>query len=468
MASVDSQSHEPHESHKTHKPDGSLARHGYRRDLGDGLVLRWSTPEDVERVAALYAQVFRRTVEAAPGLSAPLWARDMFSGRHPHIGPRDFALVEDTRSGAIVACACLLGYTCRYEGIPFGFGRPEAVATLPDYRRRGLIRSIFELLHARSTERGHLVQGITGIPNFYRQFGYEYALLLDEGFTVYFPAIPALKSGAAEPYSLREATLDDIPLLCGLWERVHASAAVWNDIEADYWRWAMAGMDPEARERWRVYLIVDSAGRKVGALIHLPWRWGTEMRVSALSVEAGVPLVRAVPSVLRGLRALADTSRPMRPEVPEVTAINFQCSDPALRGAMGDTPFVELAYKYAWYVRVADLPRFLRHIAPVLERRLEQSAHAGYTGELTLDFYRGGLRLAFESGKLITVEDWRRPVWGQGMAGFPPLVFLQALFGYRSLDDLRRVYPDVWAEGEATALLDALFPKRPSLLMPLD
>jgi hypothetical protein len=45
---------------------------------------------------------------------------------------------------------------------------------------------------------------------------------------------------------------------------------------------------------------------------------------------------------------------------------------------------------------------------------------------------------------------------------------LQLLFGYRSLDELRRIYPDVWAEGEATALLNALFPRRPSMLVPLD
>ena len=63
---------------------------------------------------------------------------------------------------------------------------------------------------------------------------------------------------------------------------------------------------------------------------------------------------------------------------------------------------------------------------------------------------------------------WSRPLWGEGKAGFPALVFLQLLFSYRSLDELRGFYPDVWAEGEATLLLDALFPKRPSCLIPLD
>lgn len=451
-----------------------MAHDGYRRDLGDGLVLRWSTPEDLERMITLYAQVFRSSAEAPLNREA-FWTRDRFSGRHPHMGPRDFAVVEDARSGDLVAATCLLGYTCAYEGIPFQFGRPESVATLPEYRRRGLIRAIFALIHAKSAARGQLVQGITGIAYYYRQFGYEYAANLgDEGLTVYFPEIPALKADAAEPYTLREAALDDIPLLCRLWARTRAGAALSTEIEEDYWRWAMAGTHPEAEQRWRVYVIVEADGRSVGALtlspgrVDEPGRRGAAMVVSGPMVEAGVPLVRVVPSVLRGVRALAGTTKPRTPETPAAGAITFHWGELALRGALGDTAFVEAAHPYAWYLRVADLPGFLRHVTPALERRLAASAQAGYTGELTLDFYRGGLRLAIERGKLTGIEDWQRPVWDAGMAGFPPLVFLQALFGHRSLAELRSIYPDVQAAGDATALLEALFPKRPALLMPLD
>ena len=78
------------------------------------------------------------------------------------------------------------------------------------------------------------------------------------------------------------------------------------------------------------------------------------------------------------------------------------------------------------------------------------------------------MRLGFESGKLAVAEAWRRPPWGDAKAGIPPLVFLQLLFGYRSLHELRGIYPDVFAEGEAATVLDALFPKRLSSLIPLD
>jgi hypothetical protein len=451
----------------------SMADDRYRRDLGDGLALRWSTPDDVERVVALYAQVFRRTAESPLNVHMPIWTRDMFSGRHPHIGPRDFAVVEDTRTGALVASTCLLGYACEYEGIRFQFGRPEVVASLPDYRRRGLIRAIFDLIHARSDARGDLVQGITGIEYYYRQFGYEYAVELDSVMTIYFAALPELKKAETEPYALREATAADVPLLRRLWDRARAYAGTSTVIEDEYWHWVITGMHPDALERWRVYVVIEPAGHAAGYLTMMPGRWGPAVTVDQLMVEEGVPMVRMVPSVLRGVRALAETTKAIRPETPPPGAINLRLGNGhPVRSALGDLPVVDSLspnrYPYAWYIRVADLPHFLRHVAPVLERRLAESLQAGYTGELTLDFYRGGLSLAIARGKLTAIEQWQRPVWGEAKAGFPPLVFLQLVFGHRSLHELRTIYPDVRAEGDAQPVLDALFPKRPAALLPLD
>ena len=64
-----------------------------------------------------------------------------------------------------------------------------------------------------------------------------------------------------------------------------------------------------------------------------------------------------------------------------------------------------------------------------------------------------------------TLELYRRhnfnPLGGCG------LVFLQLLFGYRGLDELRDAFPDVWAESPAEGLLRALFPKAPSWVIAL-
>jgi hypothetical protein len=43
------------------------------------------------------------------------------------------------------------------------------------------------------------------------------------------------------------------------------------------------------------------------------------------------------------------------------------------------------------------------------------------------------------------------------------LTFLQLLFGYRSLEELKYAYPDCWTKtDDALALLDIIFPRQPS------
>jgi hypothetical protein len=448
----------------------TISEASYRRNLGDNLVLRWSTAADAERLGELYSHVFRESAEAPLNTRSIAWTYDLIGGRHPLIGSGDFALVEDTRQGAIVSATCLMSQTWEYEGIAFPVGRPEIVATAPDYRNRGLVRSIFELIHARSAAQGHMAQGITGIGYYYRQFGYEYALDLGGNRAVFFAAIPKLKDGATEPFHLRNATIEDLPLVMRLYDSERARGPVSTRVDADYWRWVMAGQNIESGEGWDVKLIESAERRVVGYVLPRRLRWGSRLAIAGLAVEPDVSLVQVMPSVLRSLQAIAEGLPAWKADAPPADRLlfGFEAAHPAYDalgdlGATYDPP-------YAWYVRVPDLPRYIHQIAPALERRLAGSPVAGHTGELKLTFYRGGLRLAFERGRLTAAEDWRAQVWGpKAEAGFPPLVFLQLLFGRRSFADLRHAYPDVWAEDNAGAvLLETLFPARSSWVLPLD
>ena len=87
---------------------------------------------------------------------------------------------------------------------------------------------------------------------------------------------------------------------------------------------------------------------------------------------------------------------------------------------------------------------------------------------MKLSFYRGGLRLAFEDGRLTAAEEWAPSDWDGGQAGFPPLLFLQLVFGYQSLGHLHSTYPDVWINEDIRPLIEALFPARLSWVLPLD
>jgi hypothetical protein len=447
----------------------------YRRELGDGLVARWSSAADVEQIGDLYAYVFRDKLESPLNLRMGKWAQDLGSGRRPGVSSSDFAVVEDTRAGTIVAALVVLQQQWRYADIPFTIGRPEAVVTHPEYRNRGLVRALFELLHARSAARSDLAQAITGIGYFYRQFGYEYAVDLDGSKRLPITLLPELKKDASEPYALRRATVADLDLLRGLYERecrnpLGQAPLVTTPFDQDWWHWMLEGQNPESGQGDTAFVISDTAGEPQGYVLGGRLRWGETYPIFGFSTREGAPLLTLVPSVLRALKPYAEQTNPWRDEGKALKDFSLrlgavhQVYDVLPRGSVAgeDKP-------YAWYVRVPDLPAFMRHIAPALERQLASGPAAGYSGEFKLDFYRDGLRLGFEHGRLQKVEPWRRQPWEEGaQAGFPPLVFLQLLFGRRSLSELQHAFPDVWADDECSVVLNSLFPKRHSWAVPQD
>ncbi len=176
------------------------------RRLEDGLILRRSTLADTEKLVKFNVEIHK---EAEVGV----WTRDLMSGKHPTFGVGDFTIVENPETGEIVSSMNLIDQTWTYAGIPFKVGRPELVGTLPAYRNRGLVRQQFEVIHAWSKQRGQIVQAITGIPYYYRLFGYEMAMDLDGGRMAYASTLPHVQADQPPAYRLRPAVETDIPFI---------------------------------------------------------------------------------------------------------------------------------------------------------------------------------------------------------------------------------------------------------------
>ncbi|MGW0227095.1 GNAT family N-acetyltransferase [Actinopolymorpha singaporensis] len=447
---------------RTDDPIGDL-----RRDLGDGLVLRWSTPADTDAIADLAGAVFRDNDDGPPNAFLMNMVRRHMRGDHPLLGPHDYIVVEDTRADRkrFVACACYQHEEWTYDGVSLPVGRPEIVAADPDYRRRGLVRTLFGAIHDRCEHDGKLVQSITGIPNFYRQFGYEYAVDLGGSVTVPVSLLPKAKDGEAEPYRLRKATREDVPALIACYEQSQRGSLVVSRLDERFWTYNIdAENEPDAMLGFvRVRIVESGTGEFCGLVV--AQGSGTHFRVALMEFTPGTNLARIRPSLVRALVNLSADK--LTPDDEPITRLVFELGR--------DHPFYQVIpheYEprqqppYAWYVRVPDLPAVLRRIAPVLERRLAESPVAGYDGDLLLDFYRTAVRLTFTDGRLGDVRD-QGPAGRHDRtprAGFPPLVFLRSLFGHASLDELRTAYPDVGTGGEAGPLVNALFPKRPSRL----
>ncbi|MBI5298188.1 MAG: GNAT family N-acetyltransferase [Chloroflexi bacterium] len=435
------------------------------RDLGDGLILRRSSPADAEALADFCAHIHSDDGWDKPDLRIAAWTRDLLTRPHPTFHADDFSVVAEAATGRIVSTLNLIPQTWTYEGIPFGVGRPELVGTLPEFRNRGLVRLQMEEVHRWSAARGDLVQVITGIPYYYRLFGYEMGLDLDGGRGGFAAGIPDLPEGQTEAFLVRPAVTADIPFLMELYNHAAARSELYAVRDEALWQYELDGcsVDSVSHRKWKIIERAETH-EPVGYLMLPNWNSRDALFVMRYELKPGVSWLEATPSVLRHIHCLCQTPDPETGKVRTAYTLLLGQDHPVYALMGNDLP--QIRKPYAWYVRVPDLPAFIRRIAPALEARLENSIAVGYSGEIKFNFYRNGMRLAFEQGKLQTAEAWQPTPEDWGHIAFPELTFLQVLFGYRSTQELRQSYADCWWHTEShRALVDILFPRKISSVL---
>jgi len=330
----------------------------YQQSLEDGLVLRTAADErDVERVAEFNGAIH------GPGVAS--MTHNLFI-HHPNTRPKDLIFVEDERSGQVVSSLCLIPWNWCYEDVNIPAGEMCIVGTLEAYRRRGLIRAQVEYFKRRLRERGCLLSHIQGIPHYYRQFGYEYALPLEGGLRLETRHVPDPPDA---PFTFRLATRADLSTLMRLYDDAARDLAIHAVRDEATWQYLLAhadGTDTEC-ENW---LIQDADGRIVGYMRLPKDHFGEELvvcEVSRLGFEAAL-------AALHHLKTLVTE----RDEPGIRLNLPANCTLMQLARSLGTHDLGA----YAWQIHVPDVAALLRALAPVLERRVAGSPFAGLTRDV--------------------------------------------------------------------------------------
>jgi len=401
-------------------------------DLGNGYRLRSLRGEDD-------ARAFIALNQAVTG-EGPMC--DRLIHHRPGAAAWDFLLVEDARTGEPVSTTCLLAWELRYCGVPLRTTMVEMVVTHPAHRRQGLVRAQLMRCHRAMEELETDVAIIQGVPFYYRQFDYGYAL--DHGSHILLPT--ELIPETWRPAALEPVSDGDYPVLQALYEeaaqhwQLHASRAlaswVYLHRHVDL---KLALIRSEGRQGPRGYAACASTGTR----LHVDEQ------------------VCADPATAQGFLAWARERR--------VGPVHIHASphDPLWRVArsLGGTP--EL--RAQWLLRLPDPARFLRKIAPVLEERLAGVGYSGLDTTLVLNLFRRAYRLRFSAGRLAEVEDagfvnTSLDASNGGDLQIPPDAFLRLAMGYRGLDELRDAWPEVTVRPAARHLVEALFPRMSSFV----
>jgi hypothetical protein len=358
---------------------------------------------------------------------------------HPHTSGRDLIWVEN-ETGQVVSSLCLIPWEWHCEDAVIPAGELGIVGTAEAYRHRGLIRVQMDCFKRRLAERGCLLSQIQGIPYYYRQFGYEYALPLEGGLKLEEGQMVPPFGG---PFTFRPAGSADIPVLARLYDDAADDLAVHAVRGLEVWDYLLqhtAGTEV-ACETW---LIEDADTHPIGYLRVPQFHFGDELAVS----EASRLDYAATTHALDFLKRLAVERRTpgIRLNLPA------NCTLMRLARSLGARDLGT----YAWQIHLPDPVALLRRLTPVFERRLAASPFARLTLDLRLSFYRETVALSFRDGCLAEVISGG---FGNGDINCPPAAFTPMVLGHRTIDELRAIFPDLNVSARWRLLVDVLFPK---------
>src|SRR5689334_11423375 len=201
----------------------------YQRSLGNNLVLKSVNGKDnAERLALFNGQIFGQGVV---GMTRALLLH------HPHTRPDYWLYVEDETNAQIVSSLALIPWQWRYEDVTLKSGEVGIVGTLETYRNRGLVRVLMARHHELLREGEFDLSHIQGIPYFYRQFGYEYAMPLDVHWNLELRHAPDYATETR--YTFRLATMQDIPILMRFYEQAAMSLDISAVRDESIWRYLL-------------------------------------------------------------------------------------------------------------------------------------------------------------------------------------------------------------------------------------
>jgi len=420
----------------------------FRRDLGDKLVLKSVADErDAQRVAEFDGVIHD------PGVRD--MARELIQN-HPDTRPEHWLYVEDTTTAQVVSSICLIPWKLRYDNVTLNAGEVGIVGTLESYRRRGLVRAQFARHAELLREGGYDLSHIQGIPYFYRQFGYEYAMPLEGGWRINLHLVPSLDEEARETLTFRQAETagpageQDLKTLVRLYDAAAQDLSISVQRDEAIWRYLL-GPSRKTEMTAETWLIERENGTPAGYIRISEHGFGDGLilsEVSQLDVDAAY-------TVLRQLKALA-----VQRQKPFIR-LNIPAQSTLVQVAR--TLGAHDTGTYAWQIHLPNVGPFLRKLAPIFERRIANSPYAGLTQGLRFGMYRETFELNFQEGKLTEVK----------ALGFcdgsdirvPPLLAAPLLLGHRTLEELRHIHPDASpANARGQHLAEILFPRVDSFL----
>lgn len=363
-------------------------------------------------------------------------------------------VAEDKSNQKIVAAIALLPWQWIMQGVCLKVAEMGIVATLPEYRGKGLMRKLNLAFEEGMKKEGFYLSTIQGIPGFYYKLGYEYAVGLENQIQVPFTLLNSLNENS--DYSFRKAEVSDIPFLMEEEQRFQQKFDLAVNRSKEHWYYLLnESLQTEcAGDIWIVntkneqyYFKILLQGFDVGLII-------TEMSEN-ISSEA----LNACFGFIKNIAKEKEKPYVRLNMHNRSTAAEFVYS-------LG----VNAGKSYAWQVKITEPIKLFQELKPIFEARMNKSEFKYFTGLFRLNLYHSSIDMVWTKGKLesiITGNNKEQELTFGINSRWLPMLCL----GQRNWEEIQELHPDVMPEQviinpandkinkKVGAIMNVLFPK---------
>jgi GNAT superfamily N-acetyltransferase len=365
---------------------------------------------------------------------------------HPTILDEHFFFIENSNK-EIISSVALIPWDVYFGSVKLNVYELGIVGTRADYRGKGLSRSLTEHFLKYIDNLEYDMSIIQGIPGFYHNFGFHYAIPLDIHLDL--PLYGITKSIEESGYILRKAVPEESGAIADFYKEHIKKYDLHTKLNSTTITYCMdCSFDSEYDAE---YYFLNHNGNDIGYFKINLHGFGDGLIVSEVS-DMDYSAYRALLVHCRTI-ALSRGMDYIRFNIPD-----FHSIVPVIKSCRGRHTIC-----YAWQIRIEPI-RFLKKIASILEHRVRKSILQSQSFTFRVDLYHYSLILTFTDGKFKSVE--REAITGEFMDIFSMKEgdFFSLITGHETINMIMNRTYDCICDDENMVITQILFPKQNSFL----
>lgn len=347
--------------------------------------------------------------------------------------------IEDNSTGQILSSITLLPLEWQFEGKLLSVCEMGFVGTLKEYRGNGLISKLNEFYERIMMERGYLLSCLRGIPYYYRRFGYEFVLSLDERFSLSPNQIPSIELSHID---IRKATRKDIGYIENQYNSNSNSFLISNsfDTESFYFKF----MNDSFNDNKLSAYIIEENGKPEGYFL-IGMSFDNEVYTIITPQLSPPQMIK----LLQHINEYPKKEKDLNLNVAEFSGFGKYLF------SIG-----KLQSNYGWQIKIPNLKQFFESIKDILENRVEKSKFNDLSKTVIISDYKQSIELIFVKGKIEAIKiESGYPDVEKCDVRIPGAMLLKLLLGDRTVDEINYIVKDARINPSSKKLIEILFPK---------